>query len=314
MQEVEWLEERRTGVTGTDIAAIVGLSPWRTPLDVYHDKTTKAPPSQENSNMLWGKLQEGIIADYYAHTHGVTLENPGLIRSKDIPYFIGTPDRIITETGDILEIKTGEIFTANEWGDEGSNNIPDHYYLQVMWYMMITGKKRAQVAVKLGSATYKEYTVPYDERVADRLTVAATDFWKCVQDKREPLDADGRKFHASYLKDCKDNGTIVEIPTDMIVIAKCLIEADMKLKEAEKEKETYRRKFEALIGDNSGCEGGGYKFTWKRNKSSRKTDWEAVAQRLSKYVDGDTMKEVIDLCTEDKPGARVFRLAGKPKE
>jgi putative phage-type endonuclease len=73
MTRDEWLAARRTGIGGSDIAAILGLSPWRTPLDVYRDKVDGAE-QPETEAMRWGRLLEDVIAREYAVRAGVRIQ------------------------------------------------------------------------------------------------------------------------------------------------------------------------------------------------------------------------------------------------
>ena len=60
-ERTAWLNERRKGIGGSDVAAIIGLSPWTTPLDIYEQKLGIALPSEETEAMYWGTALEPAI-------------------------------------------------------------------------------------------------------------------------------------------------------------------------------------------------------------------------------------------------------------
>ena len=68
MERTEWLKRRRAGIGGSDVAAILGISPWKTALDVYHDKTGAAKDEPETENMRLGTALEQFVADRFTET------------------------------------------------------------------------------------------------------------------------------------------------------------------------------------------------------------------------------------------------------
>jgi putative phage-type endonuclease len=67
----EWLEQRRHGIGGSDAAAALGLSPWKTPLSLYLEKTGDARPFRDNESMLWGRVLEPAIRAEYTRRTGI---------------------------------------------------------------------------------------------------------------------------------------------------------------------------------------------------------------------------------------------------
>lgn len=58
----QWLEGRRRGIGGSDVAAVLQLSPWRTPLDVWNDKLGLSPEHEMTSSLYWGTTLEQVVA------------------------------------------------------------------------------------------------------------------------------------------------------------------------------------------------------------------------------------------------------------
>ena len=65
-----WLQFRRRGIGGSDIAAICGISKWRTPTHVYLEKLGEAPEQVKNEAAEWGTRLEPLIAEKFSQ------ENP----------------------------------------------------------------------------------------------------------------------------------------------------------------------------------------------------------------------------------------------
>ena len=72
----EWLKQRQAGIGGSDVAPILGISKWRTPLDVYNDKTSDIFEEEDNSSMIWGRRLEPVIRQAYADETGANVIVP----------------------------------------------------------------------------------------------------------------------------------------------------------------------------------------------------------------------------------------------
>ncbi len=155
-----WLESRRTGLGGSDIAAVLGLSPFATPHDVWLDKLGKAPQQEETEAMKWGIYNEEAAARRYADTHGVPLTKGGFIRDMEHPYLCGTPDYIDTANNVLVEIKCPASWTIKSWNGE----LPVYYWAQMQHYMYLTGMRNAVLVTYSDGRMYKEWPVTYDEQ------------------------------------------------------------------------------------------------------------------------------------------------------
>lgn len=131
----EQLAIRRGGITATDVAAVLGLSPWRSPLDVWLDKTGKAAPVEENEDMQRGTFLEDGARRWYAHRTGAKVAQPGTVVHPRDSLIIATPDGVSLLGGDVrgLEIKMPS--GAHGWGEPGTDAIPEHYLPQVHWQL-----------------------------------------------------------------------------------------------------------------------------------------------------------------------------------
>jgi putative phage-type endonuclease len=130
-------EERKKGIGGSDAPAVLGVSPWCTPYQVYLEKTGQIDRSLEDSeSMFWGRTLEPVIRQRYADVTGRRVIIPDrILRHPGFGFMIGNLDGIAQDNR-VLEVKTAR--TPEGWGEPGSNEIPDPYMIQVQHYMAIT--------------------------------------------------------------------------------------------------------------------------------------------------------------------------------
>lgn len=176
-QRQAWLEERRTGIGGSDAAAAVGLSKWKTPLELYLDKRGELTTT-ENEPMHWGHLLEPVIRQEYSNRTCRTVVVPsGIIRHPSVEFALMTPDGIADESR-VLQVKTAR--TAEGWGEPGSAEIPQEYLIQVNHEMFVTGLPVADVAVLVGGSDFRIYEVPADAELQTMLIEQERQFWNRV--------------------------------------------------------------------------------------------------------------------------------------
>lgn len=181
MDRHEWLEMRRKGIGSSDAAAICGLSPWRTPLHVYADKLGLLPETQSPA-MDWGLRLEPAIAEAYREATGQILVAPPTICHPQYPWMLASADR--TRLDRIVELKTSR--SGEGWGDEGTDEIPEQYILQVQHQMAVTGFDLADVAVLIAGSDFRIYTVRANPALRERLIAIEERFWRRVEERRPP--------------------------------------------------------------------------------------------------------------------------------
>ena len=125
----EWLKVRKLGLGGSDMAAVLGLSPWCSPIDVWIDKTSDTVEEKESEPMYWGNVLEEVVAQEFAKRSGYKVRNNNFtLQSEEYPYLLATIDREIVGLDAGLECKTANAFKANEWVGA---NVPEAYYIPV---------------------------------------------------------------------------------------------------------------------------------------------------------------------------------------
>lgn len=185
----EWLAARRLGIGGSDVGPITGNSKWRTPLDIYRDKLGLAPPEAENDAQKWGKLLEPVVRQEYADATGrgvllPTSKSP--LQHPKYPFMLANLDGF-TACQRIFEAKTARF--GEHWGEEGSDEVPPDYLLQVQHYMCVTGYPVADIAALITGSDFRIYTVEADPEIHEMLIEVEAQFWDRVQrqDPPEPI-------------------------------------------------------------------------------------------------------------------------------
>lgn len=183
----EQLEFRRTGIGGSDVAAIAGKSKRRSPLDIYLSKIDEAYESPSTPHTHWGNRLESVIADEYEARESKKLLIPTeQYRSKKHPHMIATLDRLIDGENAAVEIKTTDKWLAMEWGDEGTDIIPDQYLLQVAHYRIVNNLDYIDIAVLIGGNDFRTYRYEKHSDLEHKVINIETNFWENHILKRVP--------------------------------------------------------------------------------------------------------------------------------
>lgn len=182
-----WHAERRKGIGGSDAAACCGISPWKTPYQLWEEKRNIAPPDATNDAMRWGTKLEPLIRDEYEHVTGnEVIHDVGPIQSKKWPFARVNVDGLVPNNNAILECKSA-IRTSGDWGEPGTDQIPDYYAIQgVHSLAVLTKLERVDFAVLLPYNNFAIYTLERDDDVIEKLMAIESDFWRRVVEDDPP--------------------------------------------------------------------------------------------------------------------------------
>lgn len=223
----EWLAQRQYRVGGSEVAAILGLSPWESPFSLWHRKAGNVPPPDmsDNEPVYWGNQLEDVVRREFVKRHrdthytrvetGVVIADGHLLASPDAVVSRKVRGSHFSANREVLEIKTAR--SGDEWGEAGTDQIPVHYRCQVQWYMGILALPVAHVAVLIAGSEYREYTVAHDQDDFDLMRDAADRFITSLRDGiAPPIDAAFathdtlRKLHPEI-----NRGDHAELPADL---------------------------------------------------------------------------------------------------
>lgn len=211
--------DRAKYLGGSDIAAVLGISPWKTPLQLWQDKTMPAMPENNDPERMKvlnrGKRLEPYILDMIRAEHGLTITavNQRYIDAS-VPYFASEID---AEAGPLnIEIKTVSPFKIKEWGDEGTDALPLHYVAQVQWGMGITKREQCDVFALIGD-DLRRYSVLADAELIAAMRDKAQAFWQqYVATLNPPPPAGESDLYALYPR---DTGEAIAIDGDDAAVA-----------------------------------------------------------------------------------------------
>ncbi|TRV72575.1 hypothetical protein FKN01_29750 [Streptomyces sp. 130] len=193
----EWHAARAAGIGGSEIAAVLGISPYESRFSLWHRKQGLLAPVAESEEMYWGKVHEPGICQRFADLHPdlAVYESP-TYAAAGRPWQIANPDRVLHPLGkpeewvpaSVLEAKTAR--DDHGWGKPGTDEIPVHYRAQCLWYLDVLGATTCHVAVLIAGSEYREYVVTYDQAEAELMRTAGAEFMRTVQQHERP-DIDG---------------------------------------------------------------------------------------------------------------------------
>lgn len=272
LSRMNWLEERRRGIGGSDAAAVMGLSKYKTPLAVWEEKTGIAPPIPDNAPMMWGRNLEPVIRQHYADVTGRTVLMPEkMLYHVKHPFMLANLDGY-TDDKRVVEIKTAR--DSRDWGEEGTDEIPIPYLCQVQHYMAVTGFAVADVAVLIGGSDFRLYEVPADAEFQAAMIDAEADFWRKVEAQEPPEPVTYSDMLQRYQTSKAASVTASE-PVENAVAELKRVREQMKLLEHTEEQLKTAILGELADNDTLLDSQGKVLATWKSAKASQRFDAKA---------------------------------------
>lgn len=320
-------QDRLSGLGGSDIGAILGLNPWRTPWQVYQEKIGEAPPFAGNLQARFGLYAEEFVAREYCEQTGRQVQRfNSMLRHPTAP-LIGHVDRLVIPEGakrashrqeirtDLgLEAKTASAFATgrgSEWGESGTDQIPESYLVQIAAYQALTGCPRWDLAVIFGNQEFRIYHLTRDLELEALILDEASRFWTDHVLARVPpspsSEAEARQRWPRH-----SDGRVLEADDALTVMLKHLADCKRRGKEVDDEEQALKDLILPLLADADSVRRGEMSLaTYRANKDSQRTDWSKLALAVMSWADFDTDQtaEWLNKYTTTQPGARVLRLS-----
>lgn len=198
-----WLEARSRYIGGSDAAAVLGLNPYKSNLELWQEKTGLVVPEDisEKPYVKYGHAAEGCLRELFAldfPEYEVAYAENNIWLNAAVPFAHASLDGWLTDQDGrkgILEIKTTNILQSMQ-KEKWDHRIPDNYYIQVLHYLMVTefdfAVLKAQLKYEFPGGDImlqtKHYKIERSEVQQDILYLAQkeADFWKSVQAKKKP--------------------------------------------------------------------------------------------------------------------------------
>ena len=280
--------DRSLYIGGSDAAAILGLSPWKTTLDVYLDKIVGKNEEVDASKakiFARGKRMEPYIIDLFAEETGLVIARRGCrYQHPEYPFLCAEIDAE-AESGENIEIKTVHPFASKDWGVMDTDEIPVYYAAQAMHGLMVTGKQVCIFGAMIGMDDFRTYRVDRDEDVIASLRQKEVDFWNMVQSRTPPepqTTSDAERLFK------KDNGSAVEADENAIETILTLKELKAQKKELEAAIDGEEAKLKIAMKDASIITMSGNPLaTWKcqvTNRFNQKEFQEARPALFEQFI------------------------------
>ena len=275
----DFAHNRSKSLGGSDIGAILGLSKFRTPLDVWLEKTGQAQTQPDHIALRFGSFAESFIADEYSLLTQSKLSDEDLFLSHpEHTFCTGHIDRWINQRDRILECKTANPYALSEWGDLGSDQVPMSYLVQCQWYLMLSQCPSADLAVLIGNSDFRIYHIAYDEELGALLLDRACQFWQdhvLTQTPPSPSNLDDLK----YLYPKATLGKTCEASHDIYEEAKQLWQTHQQIKTLESASEQLKQHLMQYMSDAEILTYQGQTLcTWKTPKASSRFQTQAFAK------------------------------------
>jgi len=314
--------DRSKSLGGSDVAAIMNLSKYRSGNHVAADK--RGEPLEvvdpgENRFIYWGLRLESLLLDVYAEKvglktptgrmkrkHSVVVPEPRHHESESWAH--ASPDGIVTTPSGSwgVEIKTASEYVKTDWGPEGTDQIPDYYMTQCLWYMWIFDLTRWDLAVLIGGNDFRVYTIERNEKVEENinlLIVRARNWWTNHIVNGHPVPVEGTEADAKALAIMFPDGCdeSVDAPDNVLGWVKQYNEGRVEMRELKKRQASLRTLITGYMGDANVLECGDAGFvSFKAPKPSMKIDWKSVVMRLHEMYRADAGDDIsIDPVIED---------------
>lgn len=258
----KWLKTRDLGIGGSDAAVIMGLNSYKSPYQLWMEKTGQVEPPDlsDNQYVYWGTKNEANIADWFQEETGKKVKRLGTLRSREYPFILANVDRTVIGENAGLEIKTAGVSQYRKWKDD---EIPDAYYCQCLHYLAVTGADRWYIAVLIGGNEAIRKTVERNEEDIKALIEAEKDFWDHVV-TRTPPPVDGSASCAAALSErFKGGGSsiLLSSKTDAMIES---LQNDRAIMDALKKQITQKENtIKELLGDAEEGTTEHYRVLWK---------------------------------------------------
>lgn len=270
--DAEWLARRREGVGGSDVAAIMGVSPWKTPAQLWMEKTGRTEPEDisENPYVKFGTIMEPIIGDWYAERHPdrIVRRVNAICRSIERPHALASLDYEVRcgLVWGVLEIKTAR--SAADWRE----GVPAYYLSQVIHYMQVTGRPFADVAVFFrDTCEFAEYRVEYDPEDGEAVRSSVDEFWNAyvlADAMPELAGTDGEMASLTGWHSCAYE-FVQEESAEIDAYISDYQDAAAREKAAKADKTAAATHLAARIGDAKGIVTDVARVTWVRSAAER---------------------------------------------
>lgn len=260
----KWLEFRRMGIGGSDASVVCGINRYKSPIELFMEKTGQLPHQEAGEAAYWGKMLEDLVRAEFTKRTGIEVTPvDAILQSESHPFMLANLDGKCRhpEYGDcVFEAKTASAYLQNEWED----SIPDAYLLQVQHYMAVTDYKGCYVAVLIGGNTFKWTFIERDEELISTLIRLEEAFWKNIQSNTPP-PLDGSDASANFINERFPNSVhaSINLPKEAAALIQQYDSACNHLEQFAEQKQEAENLLKQMLGEYEGGLSGDRYVKWK---------------------------------------------------
>ncbi|MDZ5711624.1 YqaJ viral recombinase family protein [Jeotgalibacillus haloalkalitolerans] len=267
MTREEWLQQRKKGIGGSDVGAILGINKWKSPIQVYFEKIGEYSEEVDNEAVEWGNILESVVAEQFAKKTGYKIRKKNaVLQHPDEPWALANVDRLINAVDErgpgVLEVKTASEYVRNQWEDD---EIPSSYLVQLQWYLYVTGYKWGAFAVLIGGNKFRYKMVDRDDELIEIIRQQVKDFWiNHVQAGVAP-EFDGSEASEKLLSKMHpdSNGEQINWSAEKDKLIETYLDAKGDARKAAENVKHYENQIKSLLGDYEEAHTFSHKVSWK---------------------------------------------------
>jgi putative phage-type endonuclease len=267
------MTDRRKFIGGSDAPAILGLSPWKTPYQLYLEKRGELEGhgdsvDPDNDPMFWGKTLEPIIRQRYADKTGKRIVVPSAPIIHPQHGWMGGSLDGVTDDQRVFEAKNTRVL--GEWGEPETDAIPEMYLVQVQHYLAVTQFSVADVAVLIGGNDFRIYHIEADIELQALIIEREAAFWSRVQNGDPPPPLTYSDMQKRYGK--ASTAIVVQASPEAVEAVNRI----KQLKEIQEQEETLKAFVMGEMGEADTLSAGDKILaTWKAAKAAKRFDQKA---------------------------------------
>jgi predicted phage-related endonuclease len=300
-------EIRRKGLGGSDVAAVFGLDHYRDPFDVWAEKKGHAgPPLPPTLSQKIGiELQSGLLAIYGFMTGHEVQEVDETFTLAEQPWMVYSPDALCKDERRGVDAKVVLFERGHEWGED---SVPYSVELQAAWYMACLGYPAWDI-IALVAGHPRIYSLTRDRELESIMLARAKEWWDrfIVGDERPPIGGgDGAARWLERTFPSHKRPDMRAATEEEILWLEDYAKVRLLQKTCEGRRDALENALKFAVGSREGLAWSGGKFTWRKTRDSKITDWQSLALGvLNQYVkEEDKRAELVEFYTRVIPGSR----------
>ncbi len=243
-------DERRNFIGSSDAPAVVGLSKWTSPVQLWLEKVGLMPPREDNIAMELGRfLEPFVLQKFEEYMDEKVVARQATLVDRDRPWRVAHIDGLF-DGHQIVEAKTaGMVFLSSNhgWGEPGTDEVPDPYIVQAQHILSLDPEAEIVWMPVLLRGVFAVYRIPRNEEIIEGLIEAEDEFWGMVQSGIRPEARTVEDLKALFPK--SKEGSVIATP-EVIADLSSLKDVKSGIKKLEKLEEEIQFRILSTMGEN----------------------------------------------------------------